>query len=145
VKTLFDRLFDRAIPQENGCWNYIGPLSNVGYGKISHRYKHLSAHRAAYDLCVGNIPDGLYVLHKCDNRACVNPTHLFLGTQKDNVQDCIAKGRRRGRAMLTAEEVRMIKSLLRQGHLIPKVAEQFGVARSTIGMISCNRSWKQVD
>lgn len=81
------------INEVNGCWewqDHIGPLK---YGHIKVKNKMWIASRYSYHLLVGNIPDGLFVLHRCDNPSCVNPDHLFLGTQKDNMQDMIKKGR----------------------------------------------------
>lgn len=95
---VFDRLFDKAIIQENGCWEYCGYIGTHGYGQIRIggrvNGKLLRTHRVAYDLVKGDIPKGINVLHTCDNPKCVNPDHLFLGTQQDNVDDCINKGRR---------------------------------------------------
>lgn len=145
MKDLFDYLFDRTAVQSNGCWEYTGQQTNGGYGKVWYNYKDLLAHRVSYDLCVGDIPKGMCVLHKCDNRICVNPKHLFLGTHKDNVQDCIQKGRRgSGRALLTVEEVSQIKRQLTLGVSHGVLATRYSVAPSTIGMISIGRNWSEV-
>lgn len=78
---------------EDGCWIWQSTIAWRGYGLYSMNRKRLAAHRASWIIHKGEIPDGLFVLHKCDVRTCVNPDHLFLGTQKDNMQDCIKKGR----------------------------------------------------
>lgn len=82
---------------ESGCWIWTGLLSNVGYGKIGVGLKTYSVHRYAYETYIGKIPKNLLVLHKCDNRCCVNPAHLFLGTQSDNIKDMYAKNRFRAK------------------------------------------------
>jgi hypothetical protein len=74
------------------CWNWHGYLSR-GYGQIMHDGVRMGVHRAAYLILVGAIPEGMNVCHACDNRRCVNPQHLWLGTTKDNIRDCVAKGR----------------------------------------------------
>lgn len=78
---------------ETGCWIWIGPCFNEGYGWFFVNGKPIGAHRVSWELHNGPIPDGMYVLHTCDVRPCVNPDHLFIGTQKDNIHDAIKKGR----------------------------------------------------
>lgn len=79
----------------DGCWEWIGTKNNAGYGsfRMNSSKPTEGAHRISYKIANGTIGDGLFVLHKCDNKKCVNPSHLFLGSQKDNVRDCINKGR----------------------------------------------------
>ena len=80
------------IKKTESCWLWTG-VTDHGYGRISMQRKTLAAHRIAFEHFKGPIPDGLFVLHKCDNPPCCNPDHLFLGTHKDNMADCVAKGR----------------------------------------------------
>lgn len=88
---LFWAKVDRRGPSE--CWLWTGFLNNRGYGRLTRKPRHLFAHRAAWELTYGSVPDGLWVLHRCDNPPCCNPAHLFLGTHQDNMDDMAAKGR----------------------------------------------------
>lgn len=81
------------IITESGCWIWIGGTRSDGYGQLSISGKTKVAHRVAYELYVGEIPEGMNVCHTCDVKSCVNPNHLFLGTQSDNMYDCVNKGR----------------------------------------------------
>jgi HNH endonuclease len=101
------------------------------------------AHRIAYRLAHGEIPDGFNVLHRCDNPRCVNPAHLFLGTQADNIHDCAHKNRRNafGCQKLHPPDIHAIRDLLRQRVLHKDIAARFGVARNTISQIASGVTW----
>jgi hypothetical protein len=94
------------------CWRWKAGKNKDGYGLIGLRKQVLYAHRVSYELYVGPIPEGLHLLHLCDNPSCVNPAHLRPGTQLDNVKDMHAKGRARKRsdafAKITSERLKMI-------------------------------------
>jgi hypothetical protein len=116
--TIGERFESKYIPEPNsGCWLWMGARVSKGYGSIRIADKIIAAHRLSWKLHKGEIPENSHVLHTCDNPPCVNPDHLFLGTNDDNVQDKIAKGRlrcecgeRRYNAKLTEELVRQIRS-----------------------------------
>jgi len=135
---------------EAGCWVWMGSTQVRGYGEIiSNNRKHL-AHRASYEAFVGKIPKGMYVCHACDNVACVNPNHLFLGTQKQNLQDMASKGRstwgeKNPMAKLTEEQVKEIKQGFATGKTDTELAKQFNISRSTIYGIRNSRLWSYIN
>lgn len=98
------------------CWEWMGCLSTHGYGMFRMAWPEnaMNAHRASWLIHVGVIPDGLFVLHKCDNRSCVNPDHLYLGTVNDNFQDWIKRGR--GRVFLMGDTTNRYKTHCPKGH-----------------------------
>jgi hypothetical protein len=148
---VLDRLTRRIFVDENNCWNFTGYRNPYGYGNIRIDGKTKLAHRAMWEEVFGEIPAGMYACHKCDNPACINPDHLFLGTNLDNVRDMKNKGRERHvcacgekcvTSKLTLEDVEKIRSLGENGLSQRKIAVLFGVDRSTVGDIQKYKSWK---
>lgn len=129
--------------EDTGCWPWTGATNQDGYGNVWRAGVSAKAHRVAWEEAVGPIPDGLQVLHSCDNPPCCNPTHLFLGTHTDNMQDMVRK-RRDGRRRLDEEDVREARQAWRAGQTQRKLAEHFGVSEATIFMAVHGRTWRHV-
>ena len=129
----FKRFSDKILKVGSGCHEWQSTIDRDGYGRFYFDGAQEKAHRMAYRLFVGN-PGELAVLHRCDNRKCVNPDHLFLGTIQDNVRDMDAKGRRGTRAKLSRECIKEVLSLLPE-HSQQFIAERFGVDQTTISRI----------
>lgn len=148
------------IGSDSECWEWQA-ATRQGYGAIKVNGKTRGAHRVAWELTNGSIPKGLCVCHKCDNPPCVNPSHLFLGTKKENNYDMIRKGRKyelteedyrkawrsngQRAAKLTKRQVAKIKVLLAKGHSQRAIAKQFPVSHDAIHKIATGKTWRHVD
>ena len=146
LKDKFWRNVDKLNIDE--CWNWSGHLRGKGYGHISHRLKNLYAHRVSWELHNGDIPDGMLVLHKCDNRACVNPNHLYLGTQGDNMCDRSERNRyplTTGRQFkLKPNEEWLVKKIYASGRFTQEfISKMFKVSQPTISYIVNNLAVKE--
>lgn len=132
------------------CWNWHGSISGTGYGKMQFHNKKFSSHRYSWILHFGKIPDGLWVLHKCDNHACCNPNHLFLGTPKDNMIDMYQKnrgriGERSPKAKLKEEQVLQIISLYStRDYTHRKLAKMYNVSVALVFAIIHRQVWKHL-
>lgn len=133
------------IRQPMDCWLWQGMKNHDGYGRMRHGNARTLTHRISYALVRGPIPEGMRVLHHCDVRDCVNPNHLFLGTQADNIRDMDAKGRRRpargeghGRAKLNRAQALEIRASSDSDTIL---AAQYSVAKSLIWAIRHDRIW----
>lgn len=140
------------VDEVTGCHNFIGAKDSDGYGRIKNKGKAISAHRYAWESKRGPT-NVLHVLHKCDNRSCVNIEHLFLGTHKQNMADMKEKKRcnppkgyahTRPMAKLTNEKVLEIKKLLSRGYKQADIARDFKVSRGIISDISIGNTWTHI-
>ena len=137
------------VDKSGECWIWTGAKDGKGYGRLWHEGKLQQAHRVAWQIENGPIPNSLLACHHCDNPPCVRPDHLFLGTVKDNAEDMVSKGRNRSghfvgqdhpRAILTEDQVMAIRAL--EGSMSrPKIAAQFGVAAITVTRIHRRTLW----
>jgi hypothetical protein len=146
------RLLTRiAIDPVSGCWNWTASKDLHGYGHLNAGGKIRRAHRASYEVHRGPIQPGMQVCHRCDNRLCINPAHLFQGTWRDNMLDKLAKGRQSRNKMLgetnphsklSADSIRAIRSAV--GVKQKDLAEKYGVARAHISLIRSGRRWGHI-
>lgn len=156
-----DKLWDRCIPEPNtGCWLWVGPLYSSGYGEGSF-YGIRRMHRAAWQIANRRpVPSGLHVLHRCDVRCCINPSHLFLGTHEENMADASrknrwghrdrvppdtrARGERNGSSKLTEKDVRTILALKNKGLVGREVAAMFGIHKASVWNIWRGNGWVHI-
>jgi hypothetical protein len=153
---VYERFSTKYNILDSGCWKWKGALDKDGYGDFwvtlsKNTKRNFAAHRASWELFRYEIPQGLSVLHKCDNPWCVNPDHLFLGTQMDNIRDRDSKNRWKPRygetnpvSKLTSAQVIEIRKLLSNGCRGMDVAAKFNVTKQNICSINKNRTWRQL-
>jgi hypothetical protein len=137
------------VDKTGPCWLWTAGVNGQGRGCIRKDYKYRQTHRLSWEMAFGPIPEGLHVLHKCDIPRCLNPDHLFLGTQADNVRDCVAKGRHgdkhsRRTNKLNPTKVRAIRMMLARGTTQSAIAKKYGVRQTLISSIKVGRIWKHV-
>lgn len=152
--------FWSKVQKGDECWEWQASGDRWGYGQIKHQGVMRLAHRVSWEMHHGAIPEGMQVCHRCDNRKCVRPDHLFLGTQRENVKDMHAKGRQgvsQGQRLskanekrrmegvkLTVESVRGIRADKARGDTVAAISEKYGVNHMTIWKVTTGRTWKHV-
>lgn len=174
AKTLEERFWGKvnklgpvpaAYEELGGCWVWTRGKQPRGYGLIMVNAKPMLAHRVAWEMTNGPIPDGMSVCHKCDNTSCVRPSHLFVGTHADNMHDMASKGRagaprgeqngvrkhpeivrgsRNGRSLLTEADVVRVKRALASGDRPVDIAREHGVRPAVISFIATGATWPLV-
>lgn len=151
------KIVSRILISETGCWEWTGYIEKNGYGKITFRRKRQSVHRLSYSSFKGDIPEGMDVCHRCDVRHCVNPEHLFVGTRKQNMEDCVNKGRQaKGDKLqhlvgekcnfskLCSDDVIQIRKLKSEGVKTSEIAFKFNVSGDNIRRIVRRDTWSHI-
>lgn len=148
-----EKKYNKYVIKQDGCWDWKGCKINGGYGSVRIGYPKIYAHRASWILTNGEIPKNMLVLHKCDNRSCTNPEHLFLGTTRDNVMDAVKKGRHptigksganNHMAKLTPEEVIDIREWVSKGFTGREIAERYGISASHVHTLAQRACWRTI-
>jgi hypothetical protein len=150
---LAERFWDK-VKKSNGCWTWTAGQMGAGYGclYVATMKRMLQAHRVSWMLHHGSLPPkGVGVLHRCDNRLCVRPDHLFLGTQEDNVRDCREKGRwndRRGsknaRSVLRESDIPEIRRRAKAGTTRAQLAREYGITWAAMRDVVNGKHWRHV-
>jgi hypothetical protein len=139
----------RTIDPDRGCWEFTGAKTGLGYGTIKYNAHMVLVHRLSMYIYKGfSLTDKSFCCHSCDNKKCFNPDHIFLGTCKDNVRDCIKKGRKaivlgqdQGNSKLKNDQIPKIRKLLSSGVTQKEISKKFRVHQSTISDIKTGRKW----
>jgi len=153
-KNAIDRFLAKAeTSEENNCWFWCGSKDRNGYGQFKIQRKQIKAHRIAFFLYFKKDPYNGLVCHHCDNPSCINPTHLFEGTARDNMRDMVTKGRCKppklkgekvGSARLTSQNVQLLRKLYTDGVPRKKIAQKFGISIGHVCNIAQRKKWKHV-
>lgn len=149
-KERLKKSFDAKVIKKDGCWDWKGSKGPGGYVNIRYNRKKILAHRISWIIHNGEIPDCLFVCHKCDNRRCTNPDHLFVGTTQENTKDRDEKkrqihGSRHHKSKLTESDVVEIKKRLVLGIPSKKIADEFGVTDGSIWFIKHGITWRHLN
>lgn len=155
---LTERYWAKVVRKTDGCWDWLGCKDKLGYGRIGHGTREhgtISAHRASWIVHFGTIPEGLHVLHECDNPTCTRPDHLFLGTHADNMADMARKGRawrsaerytgtKNPNNKLRPDDIPDIYRRIRAGERMTRIANDYGVTPPSIHDIKFGRTWRYI-
>jgi len=137
-----------AVSSSDACWVWVGRRDKYGYGVFSVNGKQVGAHRVSWSLANGEIQDGMHILHRCNNPSCVNPSHLYAGTHRQNMDDMIAagskKGVKNGQAKLTDKDVVAIRKKCAAGSTMAEMSREYGMSFMAISNLVHMRSWKHV-
>lgn len=137
----------------NVCWEWNNKRRPAGYGMFYFRGKWFSAHRISFQIVKGDIPDGLFVCHSCDNKSCINPAHLFLGTNRDNILDAVKKGihgknlhrgTRHYRSLVQETDIILIRRLAAKRFSHGQIADLFDMTRRNVTKIVNRANWKHI-
>lgn len=149
--SLKERLLAKTTIQDDDCWICLAGGIESRYGTIWYKGESVSCHVASWMVHKGPIPNGIWVLHTCDVKRCINPEHLFLGTAFDNMQDMHAKGRNDPRhgwlnhsAVLDDDKVHEIRALLQSDMTQQQIANRFNVSQSVISNIKFRKTWSHI-
>lgn len=139
----------QLLDRTGNCWLWTRARHTFGYGQVSFNGRQVGAHRLAYQLLVGPIPEGCWVLHSCDNPPCCNPSHLSIGSPADNSAEMRSRGRscrgaRNPNVKLDEVQVREIKSRLARGDVQRKIARDFRVTPQAVWLINRGINWAHV-
>lgn len=146
----FHERFWSKVNKTEHCWLWTAHKNRLGYGTymVNSKRRSYLAHRFSWEINFGSIPNGLCVLHKCDVRSCVNPDHLFVGTQKDNILDMVNKkrnthprGEKNPKCKLSDDQIILIRKDLRKQS---DIAKEFGVVQTTISKIKLRITWGHI-
>lgn len=145
VKNFPVRFFSKVLKTDS-CWIWQSSTNHAGYGRMNYKGIIEKAHRLSYLIHFGEIPNGAHVLHKCDNRLCVNPEHLFLGNQQINMQDKFDKGRSQFGADAPRAKINEAQAIaiLLDNRPYSKIATEYNLTTSAVSAIKCHRTWKHL-
>ena len=136
-RPLSERFWEKvAIGEPDECWEWEAYRQENGYGTIKKNRKDIGAHRVSWELENGReVPDGMVVMHSCDNPSCVNPAHLSVGTQADNLADCKAKGRANTYTKFSADQVERVRQLANMKWTQRRISEEMGISQQHVSQL----------